>query len=104
MGTVLYSPGVDKAFCWCSVFSGHGIPDVLLEELSLSILPGAPPRTGETHGVLSVAPVTVQEESVPIYFLPFLDYGMLFFLSFSFFPFLSFIHVCVHVFPVCVHS
>ena len=24
MWTVLYSPGVDKAFCWCHVFSGDG--------------------------------------------------------------------------------
>ena len=55
----------------------------------------------DTHGVLSVAPVTVQEESVPIYFLPFLDYGFLF-LSFSFFSFSLYV-MCVYVF-LCVFT
>ena len=51
-------------------------PDVLLGELSSvsSCPPGAPPRTVETLTVhLSVAYVIVQEESVPISFLPFMD-------------------------------
>ena len=46
------------------------------------------PRTVcDTHCALSVAPVIVQEKSVLIYFLPFLDHG---FLSLFLFPFLFF--------------
>ena len=80
-------------------------PDVLLGKLSSASYQELLPRTVcDTHCVLSVAPVTVQEESVPIYFLPFLDHGFLF-LFFFLSPFLSLVMSCVCVcVPVCVHS
>ena len=70
------------------------------------------PRTVcDTHCSLSVAPVTVQEELVPIYFLPFLDHGFLFLFFFLSPSFLLFFLLCVCAFLcvcmcswVCMHS
>ena len=68
---------------------------MLLGKLSSASYLELLPRTVcDTHCVLSVAPVTVQEESVPIYFLPFLDHGF-FFLFFFLSPFLSLFMSCV---------
>ena len=57
----------------------------------------------DTHCVLSVAPVTVQEESVPIYFLPFLDHGFFFLFFFVCGSFLLFFLLCGVCIPVCVY-
>ena len=105
MGMVLSSLGMEESSCLCHVFQEVGPPNVPLGEVSSasSCPSGAPPRTVcDTHCSLSVAPVTVQEELVPTYFLPFLDHGFLFLFFFLSPPsFLSVMCVCVRS-CVCV--
>ena len=64
----------------------------LLQELSSASCPLAHlellPRTVcDTHCALSVAPLIVQKELVPVYFLPFLDRGFHSFFLYFFLPF-----------------